>query len=137
MRAAIPPASSRKTPASRRLAVLAARAADAKQARDVVVLDVKALLVITDYFVIASGATVRQVKAIADAIEEELGKAGSRPVRREGERELRWLLLDFVDLVVHAFLQEEREFYELERLWSDAPRVAWAARPAARRRAGS
>jgi ribosome-associated protein len=112
---------------SLRLAIASARAADAKQARDVVVLEVKDLLVITDYFVIASGATDRQVRAIAEAVEDELRSSGVRPVRREGERELRWVLLDFVDVVVHVFLQEDRDFYELERLWADAPRIGWTA----------
>ena len=103
----------------------AARAASEKQARDIVVLQVRELIAVTDFFVIVSGATDRQVKAIGDEVEAELLKAGSKPIRREGERDMRWLLLDYGDLVVHVFREEERAFYELERLWKDAPTVAW------------
>lgn len=74
---------------------------------------------------ICSGGTDRQLKAIADGIEASLREVGVKPVRREGERELRWLLLDYADFVVHIFLDEARAFYELERLWADAPRVEW------------
>ena len=74
---------------------------------------------------IASGGTDRQLRAIGDAIEEALRQHGVKPVRREGEHELRWLLLDFVDFVVHLFVDEARAYYELERLWKDAPPVEW------------
>ncbi|HYU58622.1 MAG TPA: ribosome silencing factor [Actinomycetota bacterium] len=110
---------------SRALAVEAARAASAKQARDVVVMEMRDLLVITDYFVVAGGTSDRQVRTVAEEIERALRERGVKPVRREGEREGRWVLLDYVDLVVHVFLDEEREFYDLERLWADAPRVGW------------
>ncbi len=83
------------------------------------------LIGITDFFVIASGGTDRQLRAIADAIEEALRQHGTKPVRREGEDELRWLLLDFGDFVVHLFVDEARAYYELERLWKDAPAVDW------------
>ena len=115
---------------SRELAVAAARAASAKQARDIVVLDVAELIVITDHFVIASGGTDRQVRAISEAIEDALRELGMKPVRREGEREGRWVLLDFVDVVAHVFLDSERSFYDLERLWADAPRITWEERTA-------
>jgi ribosome-associated protein len=115
---------------SRELATLAARAASAKQARDVVVLDVRDLIVITDYFVIATGTNDRQVRAIAEEIERAVRDRGMRPVRREGEREGRWVLLDFVDFVAHVFLDEERGYYALERLWADAPSVGWQQRVA-------
>ncbi len=92
-----------------------------------VVLDVRELIVITDYFVIASGATDRQARTIADEVEKVLADRGRKPVRREGQREGRWLLLDFVDVVVHVFVEEDRHYYELERLWKDAPRVRWQA----------
>lgn len=111
--------------ASRELAIAAARAAASKNAQGVVVLDVADLIVITDHFVIASGATDRQVRTIAEEIERSLREAGVKPVRREGEREARWVLLDFVDVVIHVFRREEREYYGLERLWRDAPVVAW------------
>jgi len=84
--------------------------------------------VITDYFVIASGTSDRQVRTIADEVERILAERGSKAVRREGRSDGRWVLLDFVDLVVHVFVTEEREYYELERLWSDAPRVRWEQR---------
>lgn len=115
---------------ARDLAAAAARAASSKKARDVVVLDVRDLLVITDYFVIASGTSDRQVRTIADEIESALRALGQKPVRREGQREGRWVLLDFVDFVAHVFREEEREFYALERLWADAPVVDWEARAA-------
>jgi ribosome-associated protein len=110
---------------SRDLVVAAARAAASKQARDVVVLDVRDLIVITDYFLIASGTSDRQVRTIAEEIERSVRDKGMKPVRREGEREGHWALLDFVDFVAHVFLDDDREFYDLERLWSDAPTVEW------------
>jgi ribosome-associated protein len=107
------------------LAVAAARAAAAKQAKGIVILDVRNLIGITDYFVIASGSSDRQVRAVAEEIERDLKGRGLRPVRREGEREGRWVLLDFVDFVAHVFRDEERTYYDLERLWADAPTVDW------------
>jgi ribosome-associated protein len=115
---------------SRRAAVAAARAAASKQARDVVVLDVRDLIVITDYFVIASGTSDRQVRSVAEEIERAVKAHGLRPVRREGEREGRWVLLDFVDFVAHVFQDQDRQYYELERLWADAPPVGWEERAA-------
>jgi len=109
----------------RTLAVRAARAAAEKQGRDIRVLQVRDLIAITDYFVIASGATDRQVKAIGESVEDELRRSGAKPIRREGERDLRWLLLDFADVIVHVFHEEDRAYYELERLWRDAPDVRW------------
>ena len=79
---------------------------------------------ISDYFVICSASNERQVRAIAEEVERVCRTEGVRPLRREGEREARWILLDFVDFVVHVFLHAEREFYDLERLWRDAPVVA-------------
>lgn len=87
------------------------------------VLGVAELLVVTDYFVIATGNNDRQVKVIADEVVDRLKKAGLRPVGIEGEREARWILVDFVDVVVHVFQREQREFYRLEKLWSDAEHV--------------
>jgi ribosome-associated protein len=107
---------------------VAAEAAADKKAGDVMALFVGDLLVVTDYFVIATGATDRQVSAIADEVEEQLRvKCGIKPIGREGERENTWVLLDFGDLVVHVFQPSEREFYRLEKLWSDAPRLDLAA----------
>lgn len=105
------------------LALAAAQAAADKQARDIVVLDVSEQLVITDCFVICSAPNERLVGAIVGEIEERLRDLGAKPVRREGEREARWVLLDFVDVVVHVLHTEDREFYKLERLWKDCPEV--------------
>ena len=108
---------------------VAARAASSKKADDPVVLDVGAVLAITDYFVIVSGSNTRQVRTIADAVEEEVKRdGGPSPIRVEGLDDLKWVLLDYGDFVVHVFLDETRKYYELERLWSDVPRVALAER---------
>jgi ribosome-associated protein len=88
---------------------------------DVVALDVSDQLVITDVFLLASAPNDRQVKAIVDAVEEKLLRLGAKPIRREGQREGRWVLLDFGDLVVHVQHSEERQYYSLERLWRDCP----------------
>ncbi|MEA2452102.1 MAG: ribosome-associated protein [Actinomycetota bacterium] len=86
------------------------------------ILDVSKQLVITDYFVICSGGSDRQVKSIAEEVQKALSSdKGIKPFRREGEREGRWVLLDYVDFVVHVFHKEDREYYDLERLWADAP----------------
>ncbi|GAA2671810.1 MULTISPECIES: ribosome silencing factor [Actinosynnema] len=117
------------TDEARRLALVAASAASDKKAHDVILLDVSEQLVITDCFVIASAPNERQVGAIVDGVEEKLREAGRKPVRREGAREGRWVLLDFVDLVVHVQHSEERSFYGLERLWKDCPRIEFDAGP--------
>ncbi len=101
----------------------AALAAADKLATDVLAIDVSDQLVITDVFVLAAAPNDRQVRAIVEAVEERLLKNGVKPVRREGEREGRWVLLDFGDLVVHVQHAEEREYYALERLWRDCPLV--------------
>ncbi|MGV9662440.1 ribosome silencing factor [Nocardia niigatensis] len=106
-----------------KMATVAALAADEKLAADVVVLDVSEQLVITDCFVIASAPNERQVNAIVDNIEDKLREAGYKPVRREGTREGRWALLDYVEIVVHVQHEDERDFYGLERLWKDCPVV--------------
>lgn len=112
----------------RDLAAVAARAADAKQGHDPIVLEVGPVLAITDLFVITSGANVRQVKTICDEVELQVKAAGGpSPLRTEGLADARWVLLDYGDFVVHVFLDEAREYYDLERLWADAPRLDWAA----------
>jgi ribosome-associated protein len=99
----------------------AASAASTKKAERISILDVSQQLVITDFFVICSGNTERHVRTIAEEIEKRLREDfGAKPYRREGEREARWVLLDYVDFVVHVFHHEEREYYDLERLWADA-----------------
>jgi ribosome-associated protein len=112
-------------PPSRDVAIAAARAASAKLAEDIVVLDVHGIIVITDHFVICTATSQRQIRTVIDAVEADLRVMGVKPVRREGEPEAGWWLLDYVDVVVHVFGQEERVYYDLERLWSDAPRLAW------------
>jgi len=106
------------------MAQVAARTAAAKLADDVVVIDVSDQLVITDCFVIASASNERQVNAIVDEVEAKMREAGYKPARREGTREGRWTLLDYVDIVVHIQHQDERDFYALDRLWRDCPVVA-------------
>lgn len=108
-----------------RWAVVAALAADAKKAEDIVVFDVGQVLAITDTFVLASAPTDRLVRAIAEEVERAVKEAGGpSPLRVEGMREGDWVLLDYGDFVVHVFRDEVRRFYDLERLWRDAPRVA-------------
>ncbi len=105
------------------LALTAARAAADKLADDIIVFDVSDQLVITDCFVLCSAPNDRQVRAIVDEVEERLREAGAKPVRREGEREGRWVLLDYAEVVVHVQHAEERVYYALERLWKDCPLV--------------
>jgi ribosome-associated protein len=107
------------------LALTAAQAAADKKAQDIALIDVAEQLYITDAFVIASAANERQVVAIVDAIEEALVNLPekAKPVRREGERQGRWVLLDYVDIVVHIQHTEEREFYALDKLWKDCPTI--------------
>jgi ribosome-associated protein len=112
------------------LALNAAQAAADKKAENIVILDVADQLVITDVFLLASAPNERQVLAIVDAIEEALLELPekAKPVRREGERSGRWVLLDYVDLVVHVQHNEEREFYALDRLWKDCPTIPFVDR---------
>ncbi|CAM5729382.1 Ribosomal silencing factor RsfS OS=Streptomyces alboniger OX=132473 GN=rsfS PE=3 SV=1 [Streptomyces alboniger] len=112
------------TDRSLELITTAAQAAADKLAHDVIAYDVSDVLSITDAFLLASAPNDRQVKSIVDAIEERLQKElGVKPVRREGDREARWILLDYVDIVVHVQHSEERVFYALERLWKDCPEI--------------
>ena len=106
---------------ARELIDVAARAAAEKLAHNIVAIDVSERLVITDAFFIASAPSERQGQAIVDEIEEKLRRVGAKPVRREGERDGRWVLLDYVDIVIHIQHAEERAFYALERLWKDCP----------------
>ncbi len=107
-------------------AIAAARATDDKLATDTVVIDVGDILAITDYFVIASGANNRQVKAIVDEVERQIAAAGGpRPLRVEGLDTMQWVLADYGSFVVHVFDTETRAYYDLERLWRDRPIVEW------------
>lgn len=105
------------------IALAAARAASDKRGSGIVVLDLRQISVITDYFVIVDAGTEVQVRAIAEAIQEALVERGVTTLRREGWEDARWVLLDYGDVVVHVFRTEEREYYDLERLWGDAPRL--------------
>ncbi|HVX52877.1 ribosome silencing factor [Nocardioides sp.] len=106
------------------LVVAAARAASDKLASQIIAFDVSEQLAITDAFVLASAGNERQVGAIVDAVEEKLRSLGAKPIRREGERDGRWVLIDYGDIVVHVQHEEERQFYALERLWRDCPTIA-------------
>ncbi len=99
----------------------AALAAADKLATDLLAFDVSEQLAITDAFLLASGANDRQVKSIVDEIEDKLREIGAKPIRREGERDGRWVLIDYGEIVVHVQHSEERQFYALERLWRDCP----------------
>ena len=105
------------------LAQTAAQAAADKLAKDILIIDVSDRLAITDCFVVVTGTNERQVSSIVDAVEEKMRAAGEKPVRREGERDGRWVLLDFLDVVVHVQHSEERVFYALDRLWKDCPTI--------------
>ncbi|TBN57033.1 ribosome silencing factor [Glaciihabitans arcticus] len=111
------------TDRARELVNVAALAADSKQAEDLVALDVSGPLPLTDIFLLATGRNERNVVAIAGEIEDKMIEAGSKPLRREGRAEGRWVLLDFGDVVVHVFHEEDRMYYSLERLWKDCPAI--------------
>ena len=108
---------------SRHLARVAARAAADKKAEELIALDVSEHLVLTDVFLVASGANERHVRSIVDAVDEALHGEGARPARKEGAGEGRWVLMDYGDIIVHVQHTEDREFYALERLWKDSPVV--------------
>jgi ribosome-associated protein len=118
------------------MATVAARAAASKLADDVIIIDVSGQLVITDCFVIASASNERQVNAIVDEVEEKMRLAGYKPARREGAREGRWTLLDYIEIVVHIQHQDERNYYSLDRLWRDCPVVQVNTEPFARKATG-
>ena len=102
---------------------IAVKALEEKKAKDPIVLDIHEISTIADYFVIASGSNPNQMHAMQDAIEEELTKAGVHPKQIEGNRNASWILMDYQDLIIHLFSEEDRSFYDLERIWSDGKRV--------------
>jgi ribosome-associated protein len=108
---------------SKKKSLLCVKAAVEKKAFDLVLLEMKKITSFTDYFLLCSGKSDRQVQAIAQAIEEELEKEGIRSLGQEGKTEGRWVLMDYGDVVVHVFLEPTRVFYDLEGLWIDAPRI--------------
>ena len=113
--------------------MIAARAAAEKKAIETVVLDLREIASFTEYFVICTGASTRQVQAISNSVEEELHKAGRRPSHIEGYSSAEWILLDYGDFIVHVFSSASRRFYDLERLWRDAKRVELPADEAGER----
>ena len=116
---------------------LCAEAADTKKAFDIVVLDLRRLTSITDYFVICSGSNTTQVGAVSDWIGRTLAEAGIRPSHVEGEAEASWVLMDYGDVVVHIFDEQTRLYYSLEKLWGDAPRIPVSGQLTALHRASS
>lgn len=115
-----------ESPTTQELAVITAQVADTKKAQDVVILDVGSVLAITDLFVVSTGTSDRHVRTIAEEIQDQLKHLYSRsPLRVEGKDDARWVLLDYGDFIVHVFLEEARNYYDLERLWSDVTRIAW------------
>src|SRR5215475_4906982 len=102
---------------------IAARAADERKAKEIVVLRLSAITEFTDYFVICTGNSTRQTQAIADAVTEELKKIKTRPLHTEGYNNAEWILIDYGAFVVHIFTEQSRSFYDLERLWRDAEKV--------------
>ena len=116
------------TPRAVELALVAAQAAADKVARDIVVIDVSDRLVITDCFVVCSAPNERQVSSVVEEVERRMREHGVKPVLREGDREARWVLVDFGDVVVHIQHDEERSYYALERLWKDCPTIPFVDR---------
>jgi ribosome-associated protein len=112
--------------------IVAARAAESKSGEATAILAMGELLGLTDAFVITSGRNSRQVKTIVDEVERQVGEGtGRKPVRVEGLDDARWVLMDYGDFLVHVFIDEAREFYDLEHLWVEAPRVPWSLSPTA------
>src|SRR5262249_49332078 len=105
----------------------AVHAADSKQAKDITVLDLRAISSFADFFVIATGTNTRQIQTISDEIEKELKKHGERPTSVEGYTHADWILMDYADYVVHIFSEKARTYYDLERLWRDAKIIALPA----------
>jgi len=114
-----------KLPESVELARICARAADARKGEEIIILDLRKLTYITDFFIIVTAGNPRQMDAIATAIGEEMKPRGQRILGAEGIGQSRWVLLDYGDLVVHIFSHEWRRLYDLELLWGDAPRIEW------------
>ncbi|MHB9099041.1 MAG: ribosome silencing factor [Syntrophales bacterium] len=114
----------KKSPESRARALLCINAALEKKAKDLVILNVKEISAFADYFLICSGTSDRQLRAVAAAIQENLKMAGIAPLGIEGEAAGQWILMDYDDVIIHIFLETARSFYDLERIWSEAPRMA-------------
>jgi ribosome-associated protein len=119
------------TPRAVELALVAAQAAADKVAQDIVIIDVSDRLVITDCFVVCSAPNERQVASVVEEVERRMREQGVKPVIREGDREARWVLLDFGDVIVHIQHDDERRYYALERLWKDCPTIPFVDRDVA------
>ena len=113
----------------RQLALLAAEVCDEKKAKEIVVLDVRKITTISDYFIVCSTTNERQARAIADEMRVRMKGLGKREMGVEGIEDARWVLQDFGDIVLHIFHESQREFYDIEGLWADAPQVKWKAAP--------
>ena len=107
------------------LAKRIAVSADDKKAEDIIVLDMREITTLADYFVICNGTSNTQVQAIVRSIEDQLAEEEIEPIRKEGLESYQWVVLDYADVMVHVFDQEQREYYELEKLWGDAERIDW------------
>ena len=114
----------KKEPDSQKRALLCVNASLEKKAKDLIILNVSEISAFADYFILCSGTSDRQVRAIANAIRENVKKAGMLPLGVEGEAGGKWILLDYDDVIIHVFLESVRTFYDLERLWSETPRMA-------------
>lgn len=110
---------------SKELALACSQAAAEKKARDIILMDLRGISLIADYFVICTGNNNIQVQAICENIDEKLSETGQPPLRTEGFKEGRWVLMDFGSVIVHAFQLEERQYYNLERLWGDAEKTRY------------
>lgn len=109
---------------SRKMALMAVEALEDKKGADISILDISEISVLADYFIIANGSNRNQVQAMSDSVEEALGKAGYLPKQIEGYQAAGWILLDYKDIIVHVFSREEREFYDLERVWRDGKEIS-------------
>ena len=124
----------KKAKTSDALAIRCARALDEKIGEDILVLDMEGITPIADYMVIATANSQTHLRALSQAIEEELDKTGKRPNHVEGGADSPWILVDLVDVIVHLFREDSREYYDLEHLWGDAKKIAWKTRKPAKKR---
>jgi len=108
---------------SRKMALIAVEALEDKKGNDITILDISEISVLADYFIIAGGSNRNQIQAMSDSVEEALGRAGYLPKQIEGYQSAGWILLDFKDIIIHIFSKEDREFYDLERVWRDGKEI--------------
>ena len=108
---------------SRKMALIAVEALEDKKGNDITIIDISEISVLADYFIIAGGSNRNQIQAMSDSVEEALGRAGYLPKQIEGYQSAGWILLDFKDIIIHIFSKEDREFYDLERVWRDGKEI--------------